>query len=284
MRGADGHHSTIYRWQCAQTAYRANVQATSGDHQRQALFLHHGQQLVGWAGIRPGDRVLDVAAGTGASLLPAARIAGRQGRLIGVDIAPGMVERLSAIIAAEGLSNATVQVADAESLPFRDSSFDALLCGFALFFFTDIDDALAEFRRVLTPGGRLGLATFTQAGSRSIDRTWAVLGQYATVPPPPNPALRFDDPTRLHQVLVAAGFVDVELRVEPYQVVLDSADVWWQRMRSMEFRGHVDRLTPGVQAALRASAAREFGDSSRAGSITFPMDALLARALAPSRA
>ena len=177
--------------------------ATSGDHQRQALFLHHGEQLVKWAGIQPGDRVLDVAAGTGASLLPAARIAGPQGRLVGVDIAPGMVHRLSTIIAAEGLTNATVQVADAESLPFPESSFDALLCGFALFFFTDLATALAEFRRVLGPGGRLAVATFTQAGSRSIDRTWSVLGQYATVPPPPNPAMRFDDPTPLREVLEA---------------------------------------------------------------------------------
>lgn len=258
--------------------------ATSGDHQRQALFLHHGQQLVEWATIRPGQRVLDVGAGTGASLLPAARRAGPRSRLVGVDLAPGMVDRLSEIIAAEGLTNVTTQVADAESLPFAESSFETLLCGFALFFFTDLNAALAEFRRVLVPGGRLALATFTQAGSRSIDRTWSVLGRYARVPPPPNPAMRFDDPDRLREVLVAAGFANLEIRVEPYQVVLADAHVWWQWIRSMEFREHVDRLTPDVQAALCASAAREFSDDVQPGKISFPMDALLARARAPSRA
>lgn len=248
-----------------------------------ALFLHHGEQLVEWARVQPGDEVLDVAAGTGASLIPAARRAGPRGRVVGIDIAPGMVAQLSDAIAAQGLANASVLVADAESLPFAAGSFDVLLCGFALFFFTSVEAALAEFRRVLKPDGLLAVATFTEAGSRSIDRTWAVLEQYAEVPPPPDPDARFDNPGRLREVLAAAGFADLEVRVEPYQVSLAGPDAWWQWIRSMEFREHVDRLSPDKQAALRASAAREFGDASRPGKISFPMDALLARALAPGR-
>ncbi len=256
--------------------------ATSGDHERQALFANHGEKMVEWAGLRPGDRVLDVAAGTGASLVPAARLVGTLGHVVGIDMAPGMVSRLSEVIEARGLANATSLVADAESLPFPDRSFDALICGFALFFFSDLDAALAEFRRVLRPGGRLAVATFTNAGSRSIDRTWAVLAQYTAVPPTPDRALRLDEPGRLRDVLVSAGFVGVEIRVEPYQVVLADADLWWQWVRSMEFREHVDRLAPDAQAELRASAAREFGHGTEPSQIAFPMDALMARAYSDS--
>jgi len=256
--------------------------ATSDDHQRQALFAHHGEKLVEWAGLRPGERVLDVAAGTGASLVPAARRVGARGHVVGIDMAPGMVRRLSEVIEARGLANASSLVADAESLPFPDRSFDALICGFALFFFTDPDAALAEFRRVLQPAGRLAVATFTDAGSRSIDRTWAVLAQYTAVPPTPDRALRFDEPWRLQDILASTGFARVEIRVEPYQVVLADADLWWQWIRSMEFREHVDRLAPDVQAELRTSAAREFGSGAEPGQISFPMDALLARAYSDS--
>ena len=73
------------------------------------------------------------------------------------------------------------------------------------------------------------------------------------------------------------------IRVEPCHVELADAGVWWQWIRAMEFRGHIDRLPRADQAALRASAAQEFSDDAQPERISFPMDALLARARAPIR-
>jgi len=93
------------------------------------LFAHFGQMLVDRAELAAGERVLDVAAGTGATLFPTARRVGHGGRVVGIDLAPGMIDRLRAEISARGSSNAEARVADAEELPFGDESFDVVLCG-----------------------------------------------------------------------------------------------------------------------------------------------------------
>ena len=252
--------------------------ATSTDHPGQALFTHHGQILVDWTGVGPGDEVLDVAAGTGASLLPAARRVGPKGRVVGVDIAAGMVRQLSNAIAAQRLANANAMLGDAEQLPFHEHSFDVVICAFGLFFFPHVDRALLEFRRVLRPAGRLAIATFTKSGSNSIDRTWALIGRYTEVPPQAETPMRFDDFGRVREVLEHARFVDVEIREEPYVVVLPNANAWWQWIRAMEFREHVDRLPATVQQELRAAALREFGQGPIEDRISFSMNALFARA------
>src|SRR5688572_12947499 len=148
------------------------------------LFAHFGSLLVDWVGLNAGDRVLDVGAGTGATLVPAARQVGDTGRVVGVDLAPGMVARLARTISVAGITNAEALVADAEELPFPDESFDAVLCAFTLFFFADTNRALGELRRVLLPGGALAISTFTREGSVSMDRIWQRLSPHSAVPPP----------------------------------------------------------------------------------------------------
>ena len=166
-------------------AIAAVFTATSASHDTVGtVFSHFGSLLADRVDLQVGDRVLDVAAGTGATLFPAARRIAGQGRVVAIDLAPGMVDQLSAAIAAGGLTNAEALVADAEDLPFSDESFDAVLCGFALFFFPDTTRALREFRRVLRGAGRLALSTFTREGSASIAGVWERLAPFVAPPQP----------------------------------------------------------------------------------------------------
>jgi len=117
------------------------------------FFLSIGRKLVAFADISPHHYVLDVAAGRGANLFPAASIAGERGNVIGIDLAVQMVRETAAEIKKCGLRNAQMLQMDAEQLEFSDASFDRVLCGFALFFFPQLDRALAQVLRVLKPGG-----------------------------------------------------------------------------------------------------------------------------------
>lgn len=140
----------------------AKVFSDSADTYDQVIdfFAPFGVALVEGAELHEGARVLDVASGRGACLYPALEAVGREGSVTGIDIAPGMVDALAADLAARGIANAEVRVGDAEALEFPDATFDAVLGGFMIFFCPDPDRVLAEFFRVLKPGGVVALTIF----------------------------------------------------------------------------------------------------------------------------
>ena len=120
-----------------------------------ALFRQFAPIVMVAAGIEAGDRVLDVACGTGVLASHIAEVTGEPERVAGLDAMPGMVavakKREPRIDWRQGL---------AESLPFEDNSFDAVVCQFGLMFFQDRDAAIREMLRVLRPGGRLAVAVW----------------------------------------------------------------------------------------------------------------------------
>jgi SAM-dependent methyltransferase len=118
------------------------------------------EHLAEAAGLRPGDRVLDVATGSGNAALAAARYGAE---VTGIDYVPGLLERARARAAAEGLE-ITFAEGDAEDLAFPDASFDAVLSCLGVMFAPDQERAAAELVRVCRPGGTIGLANWTPGG------------------------------------------------------------------------------------------------------------------------
>lgn len=118
-----------------------------------ALFAPAAAILADVAGIGPGDRVLDVACGTGALAREAVRRAGPTGKVVGLDLNPGMLE-----VARRTAPRIDWRQGDACSLPFPDGSFDRVLSQYALMFFPDREGALRHMWRVLAPSGRLAVS------------------------------------------------------------------------------------------------------------------------------
>lgn len=116
--------------------------------------------LLASASLAPGERVLDVACGTGLVSLQAARAVGPRGRVLGVDLSGQMVDAADRRAADGGLSNVDFARMDGEALAVPDGGFDAALCAFGLMYMPEPGQALREMHRVLRPGGRLGLAVW----------------------------------------------------------------------------------------------------------------------------
>lgn len=136
-----------------------------------ALFRQGAEQLVEYAGIQPGEQVLDVGCGTGIVARIAAGRAGDSGQVVGVDLNPGMLE--VARTASAGIRpEIDWRQGAAEDLPLARSTFDAVLSQQAFQFFQDRQQALAEMRRVLRPGGR---AAFSVLRSIEHNRTYLPL-------------------------------------------------------------------------------------------------------------
>lgn len=118
-----------------------------------ALFQQWGRRVAAEAGIEPGERVLDVACGTGVLACAAAEIVGPGGAVVGLDPNEEMLA-----VARRKSVRVEWQVGRAEALPFPDESFDAVVSQFGFMFFEDRRAALREMLRVLRPGGRLAVA------------------------------------------------------------------------------------------------------------------------------
>jgi ubiquinone/menaquinone biosynthesis C-methylase UbiE len=119
------------------------------------LFEQWTAKVANAAGIQPGQRVLDVACGTGVLARHVARRVGASGTVAGLDPSPGMLTVAHRHAPAVDWRRGT-----AESLPFDARSFDAVVSQFGLMFFTDRPQAVREMMRVLTPGGRIAVAVW----------------------------------------------------------------------------------------------------------------------------
>jgi 2-polyprenyl-3-methyl-5-hydroxy-6-metoxy-1,4-benzoquinol methylase len=136
-----------------------------------------GPVLVDGIGIKPGDRVLDVAAGSGNASLPAARAGAK---VVASDLTPELLERGRHHAASEGL-DIDWHEGDAESLPYEDESFDATISLVGVMFAPHHQASADELTRVTRPGGRIGLISWTPEGF--IGQMFATMKPYA--PPPP---------------------------------------------------------------------------------------------------
>lgn len=153
-------------------------------------------QLVRHAGVKAGQRVLDVGCGTGVVAITAARLGAK---VVGLDLTPALLER-----ARENSKVAGVDIewheGDAEQLPFPDASFDVVLSQFGHIFAPRPDVAISEMLRVLKPGGTIAFNTWPP--ELFVGRMFVLTGKYAP-PPPPGvaPPVLWGDPNVIRERL-----------------------------------------------------------------------------------
>ena len=140
-----------YGWDRASSLYESAWKAQLAPAQRRMLEL---------AALRPGERVLDVACGTGLVTLPVARQVGPGGRVTGVDLSEKMVAEAWGAAGAEGLGNVEFARMDAEALELPDASFEVALSALGILYCPDPLKALREMHRVLVPDGRVAVAVW----------------------------------------------------------------------------------------------------------------------------
>ena len=147
---------------------RATFNAAAKYFDDAPLFFwdHCGTRTVELAGVAPGNRVLDVCCGTGASALPAAQRVGPTGRVVGVDLAEQLLVRARAKARERGLDNVEFTEGDMTRLDVADNSMDVVVCVLGLYFAQDQPSAVAELWRVVRPGGTLAVTTW---GRRALE-------------------------------------------------------------------------------------------------------------------
>jgi SAM-dependent methyltransferase len=211
------------------------------------------EPLLDLARIGPATRVLDVATGPGYVAAEAAR---RGATVWAVDVAEAMVARARAEHPAVEFTRA-----DAQSLPFDDGTFDAVVANFGLPHFGRPEQAVAEAVRVLAPGGRLALTTWdAPAQMRMFGVFLEAVREAGAGPPnalPPGPdVFRFADDGEFRSLLEAQGLIDVEVRRVAFTHPVESFADFWRALQRGTVRmaslvlGQSEKTRERIRAAL----------------------------------
>lgn len=197
--------------------------------------------------LRAGQRVLDVATGSGNTALAAAR---RFGEVVGIDYVPALLERGRARAAVEGLA-IELRDGDAEALPFADASFDVVLSSFGVMFAPDQERVARELLRVCRPGGRIGLANWTP--DSFIGEIFRVNARYISPPPGLKSPMLWGREERLGE-LFGDGVSSLALERRRFVFRYRSPEHWLEFFRTHygPTRKAFEALDPAGQAALES--------------------------------
>lgn len=231
-------------------------------------FAIAGKGLVECLDIVEGAQVLDVGVGRGANLFPAAERIGPRGKVIGIDVAENMLRETAADIKRRNLTQASVMQMDAEHLTFEADSFDAVLCGFAIFLFPHLEQALAEFYRVLRTGGKLGITVGSNPNALDQwygERITAYHQQYHF---PLNAGGNFVNyRTKLPEYLTHACFAQVQLYYRQADLVYTNAQQWWDAKWTHGTRYSLEHMAPDVLTQFKAEVFARLSEVQQADGI-----------------
>ena len=249
-----------------------------------AIFAPWAPLVVALAEPKPGERVLDVACGTGVVARLASQRVGRTGGVVGLDLNPGMLAVAAASAAGPAATGAPIvwREGSAVAMPLADGSFDVVCCQLGLQFFADRSAALAEMHRVLVPGGRLGLMVW-----RSIEHSPGfgifagalarhVSGEAAEIIRAP---FALGDAEQLRKLIGAASFRDVVVRPVAGTVRFPSAARFVQdQVAGSPLAGHVAKVSDEARAVLAREIEEGLGPYLDGAAVAFPIEAHLASA------
>ena len=229
---------------------------------------HIGRQLVDAIAPRPGETILEIAAGPGETGFLASRLVEPGGRVISSDFSPAMVEVARRRGAELGIEGVEFRVLDAQALDLPDSSVDAVICRWGYMLMPDPPTALRETRRVLRPDGRLAFSVWG-----SPDRNpWAAIVARVLVDADhmdPLPAGRpgifaLADPARIETLAVEAGFAVPGIVEVPMRWPFDSFEDYWAF--TLDKAGGlamvIERLSDDERDSVRASVRRALGSKA----------------------
>jgi SAM-dependent methyltransferase len=244
---------------------------------RQHDFAEATERMLAAAGLKPGDQVLDVAAGTGDQSILAARMVGPSGSILATDVSADMLTIAARVVQQEGLTNISTRVMDAQHLDLEDNAFDAVICRLGLMLIPHLQQALSEIKRVLKPGGKLAALVWSVPEHNPLwSLPLAVLSRYAsgTSSPGPNP-FALSDPTVFERELTDAGFHTVSTRALPFQSHYASLEAFLHSTGSRLIAGVMGQLPEHEQQHVLGEVRQALSQFEGSDGLVAPAELLL---------
>lgn len=218
-----------------------------------------GRATVARLNLKAGQRVLDVCCGSGAAALPAAEAVGPTGRVLAVDIAPGLIELGREKAERRGLAQLEFREMDFQQLEEPAGSFDAVMCVFGIFCMSDMAGVVRGLWRYVKPGGQLAITTW---GPRLFEPASSIFWNGVREVRPElykdfNAWDRITTPHALVGMMRDGGVEGAKADAVMGTHVLSSPKDWWQIVKGSGYRGTLEMLTKGESAELEARVQQE---------------------------
>jgi SAM-dependent methyltransferase len=255
---------------------------STGQAARQQTLGAATEMMLDLAGVQPGSRVLDIAAGTGDSTLMAARRVGATGYVLAADVSASMLNVAAEAARKEGLRSVETRVVDAENLTLDADSFDAVICRIALMLFPNPAKALTEMRRVVKPGGKAAVIVFSAIEKNPYHQIpLGIIRRLGNIPPPaPGEPWMFalGDPGALEDLYRQSGFLNVSVRALPIQRRFPSAADAIRTMRNNvgDLRELMSRLNEADRELAWTEIREQFGRFEGRNGFEAPGEMLIA--------
>ena len=258
-----------------------NRAAAGYDREPLRVYGFSADRLIRHAGIRPGQKVLDAGAGTGAVTFAAAQCVGPTGRVIAIDTAEQMLDRAQDRIGQFGITNVDLHLMDAAQPEFRSGYFDAVLCGHALDLMPDMEAAVRSWMRVVRPGGTIafsgfGPGTFEPLAGllrAAVARTWP-----PDAVPPVQGCHGVATIDCFRELAGTLGLAGGQVAEEPLGYHLRDAGEWWDIVMGSGLREPVDRLDAVPADAVRSAHLAEVARLAGADGLWLDVRVLFATA------
>jgi len=253
------------------------------------MFAPVTQALIEAAHIRRGSAVLDIATGPGEPALAIAEFVGNEGKVLGIDPVPEMVEAARREASRRGLHNARFAVAQADALPADAHSFEAIVSRFGVMFFPAPVEAIQEMLRVLKPSGRIALAVWYFAERNPFHYLLSRVVEHYVESPPAAPdapdAFRYAAPGKLSTILSKAGVVAVSEQVFQFSIraSVSLEEFWTLRTEMSErLRNKLKTIPKDQIGEVKREVINSLREYSAHNGITMPAEVLIVTGAKPS--
>jgi ubiquinone/menaquinone biosynthesis C-methylase UbiE len=218
-----------------------------------------GAATVSRLPLTAGHTVLDLCCGAGASAIPAARVAGPEGRVLGIDVAEPLLEIARARAAREGLANIEFRYGDATRTALPDGSFDAVICVFGVFFAPDMAGFVAKMWRLVRPGGVLAITTWGPGLFEPASTAFweSVRDVEPTLFKAFNPWDEITTEAALADLLSRGGVKHPAVMATPGRHHLDHPDRFWDIVLGSGYRATIDALSQEQHDLVRRRVLSE---------------------------
>ena len=213
--------------------------------QRGEIYGPATERMLDLADLRTGNRILDVAAGTGDQTLLAARHVGPNGYVLAIDTSTAMLTNAAEVIRKAGLTNVETRIMDAEDLDLDADSFDAVICRLALHTFPNPPKAVREMRRAVKPAGKVAALVRSTAGKNPYEGVPLTVAHSlgSTVPP----MFTLSEPGVLEKAFRDGGFPDVAVHTVSTQRRFSSSVEVIRNLRDVSIVGSVLAKLPDAE-------------------------------------
>ena len=245
------------------------------DHDALAFFPETARRMIEHLELQPGQTLLDVCTGTGVVALAAAEKL-PAGRVVGIDLSSGMLEQARAKAEGKSLQNLEFLQMDLDELPLAEASFDLATSSFGLFFLEDMVKGLLNITRVVKPGGKIAISSFTGDAFSPMSDLFVNRYQSFGREVPPLSWKRLATKELIEEHFDAAGVTPVSIHHEPLGYQMTSAETWWDVVWNAGWRSLLNQMSEEERAEFKRVHMEEVAEIIGNDGVWFNTEVLIA--------